>query len=361
MRAMRDRVFAAILGAAALGAAAARLPAQTPSAVGRDCDPDVVTALDPAAIPAGWADRHPNAVMVGFGPAISEGRWSAVATALADGFRASDLVPAGQMRATFQSQLDTMQGEFAAVDASPNRETLLRTAGGVRQVRFNLIRDPDEDRFTLFDPPARLAFDASTDAAVRRDLCWRAIAAWKLLVFYGDAGRQGAVRALDRQLVLWDNYNASSYSQYPWELLVNGIGGVRPSDLSPPVGQLVLLHPSFGVELTGRLDSLRRLDVLTLEPLGYLRYNQNRTSYVGLSAVVTFPSSVDVGIGAMAHMGRSVKLGYVLRRRRPGGLRRNGVMMSVDLYGVASGVPGRVRGVLERLRTLRDSTLAGGR
>ncbi|MDO8667239.1 MAG: hypothetical protein Q7J79_11540, partial [Gemmatimonadales bacterium] len=114
MRATRDRVFAAILGAAALGAAAARLRAQTPSAVGRDCDPDVVTALDPAAIPAGWADRHPNAVMVGFGPAISEGRWSAVATALADGFRASDLVPPGQMRATFQSQLDTMQREFAA-------------------------------------------------------------------------------------------------------------------------------------------------------------------------------------------------------------------------------------------------------
>lgn len=359
MRAMRDRVFAAIL-AAALGAAAARLPAQTPSAVGRDCDPDVVTALDPAAIPAGWADRHPNAVIVSFGPAISGRRWSAVSTALADAFRTSDAAPPGNDRSTFQSQLDAMQQEFAAVEASPDRERLERTAAGVRQIRFNLIRDPDEDRFALFDRPARLVFDASTDGAVRRDLCWRAMAAWKLLVLYGDVGRQGAVRTLDRQLVLWDNYNASSYSQYPWELLVNGIGGVRPSDLSPPVGQLVLLHPSFGVELTGRLDSLRRLDVLTLEPLGYLRYNQNRTSYVGLSGVVTFPTSADIGVGAMVHLGRLARVGYVFRRRATTGVRPDGAMMSVDLYGVASGVPGRVRGVLERLRAMRDSTLARG-
>lgn len=181
-----------------------------------------------------------------------------------------------------------------------------------------------------------------------------------MLVAYGATGRQRAASALDRLIALWGSFNRRGYSQYPWELAINGLSRPAPDDLSPPAHQFVFLHPSFGVEVGGQWDELRRLDVLAVEPLGYLRYNASRTSYVGVSSVVTFPSNASVGVGAVVHLGRVAKLGYVVRRADAAGVHRNGVMMSVDAYRLASGVPSQLRGVVERLRALRDSVAGGG-
>ncbi len=353
MRAVRLLVLAVAL------AAGAPARAQTPDQlVQRDCDVDVVSHLDPAALPAPWSGAHPNVVRARFRDRLARGEWAAVSAELARDFRGSRTVPPGPMRTTFQAELDSMASEFRAVASSADFATLVRNADGVRQVRFHLARDVRDDsdawRFMIFDPPMRIVLDAGTDADARRDLCWRAITAERLLILYGAPGRQRTAAALEALIGRWENYNHNGYSQYPWELVVNGLSRPAPADLAPPARQIVLLHPSFGVEVAGRWDQLQRLDVLAVEPLGLLWYNASRTSYVGVSALVTVPSTAGMGVGALVHLGRVARVGYVVRRAVAPGVHRNGVMMSIDAYRLAAGVPGQLRGVVERLRALKD-------
>jgi hypothetical protein len=214
----------------------------------------------------------------------------------------------------------------------------------VRQIRFRLNRDTEEDRFWLFRGfPHEITITEDFPQEVRRSFCWRALAVDRLLSAYGAPARLTALKRLDEAVGRWDNYGKNGQSQFPWELALNSAFFDRGS-VDPPGHQIILLHPAIGVELAGPdVDQLRRLEVVTLEPFGVIWYNRGRSFYYGLSVIMSFPDDADIGVGGLVHLGKLAKVGFILRGRDEAGVERNGVLLSVDLYRFLSAMPSRIR------------------
>jgi hypothetical protein len=327
------------------------LGAQQPGAVplAQDCDPNSVEGLQPD--PPMWVALHPSAVRT----ALKDTREGRLVRAL-DGVRdAFDRTPARQTPEAaerFIPQLDALR-------ALLTEHALVTAPGAPVPNSFNPDVAPEGDRVTLF-PGFRereIVLTEATPADVRRGFCWAAISVSFIIDADARKYRDALLKRLDSAVEMWDNYTDEGYSQYPWELFVNGLGGRGGGGIDPPRRQWILLHPTIGVSLSGsKASSLRRLDVIPLEILGYLWYNERRTAYRGISLVSSFATDADPSVGPFLHVGRGVSVGATWRGWGDD-TGFGGVLFSADLYRALAGVPGDVQ---ERVRELREALASNG-
>jgi hypothetical protein len=347
-----SRLAAAAL-AAVLAAAGAAEPcaAQGPS-VTRDCNSQVVAALYPDSVPEGWRSEHPDAVVAEYAPQLAGGRWSEVATTLAARYRATDVLWPGGVGRTFAAHADTLATELFALEQAREGGALARASARgstVRRDRFDLVRD-DENSYSLFngEQDSTVVIDLALEPRVRRQLCWRALTLTRVINLATLPAQERAVAVLREKVERWGNYRRFGYSQYPWELFLNGRLPWR-RNLEPPQHQVIFLHPAVGMEVAGpsfpkteiagvklpRINGndLRGLTSVWLEPLGYIRYRADRGAYYGGALLVTVPQGEAPGYGVAAHVYR-FSLGYVRRGRPTDRTRKQSVVLSVDLYGL---------------------------
>jgi hypothetical protein len=341
-----------VLFLALLPALAAPAAAQTPDALRAVCDVTVASER-------GTGDPlHPASVYGAFKPQIERNEWGVIAQALADDLRGAGTTDlTADQRARFQRQLDAFASEMKAVEASANTEQA--NAKGVSGVRFRVETDVNTSGYTLFLTTGdRIDIAPATPIAQAKELCYRAYAAGRILVRYAQPGRERTASVLGHYVTLWDNFNKQGYSQYPWELFLNGLWTIKPSTLVPPRSQWVLLHPAVAIEVSApQIRDFRRLDIISIEPLGYLRYSSDRRSYGGVSLLVTLSATADPGYGLLAHFGKTGKLGYTYHPRDVEGRSRHGVVFSIDLYKLIAGVPQKLQDVRTRIEGMRDALI----
>jgi hypothetical protein len=182
--------------------------------------------------------------------------------------------------------------------------------------------------------------DAAMSPETRRQYCWRALSINRVLTRYGQDSRTATRLALQNYVAQWDAYNSNGYLQYPWELYLNGKWVYDRDSLAPPRRQWIIAHPNIAVEQAGRSFEGSRLDqVISVEPVGYLWYRDNRRSYYGVSTLLTFANDRDVGRGLLLHFGKTAKLGYVWRDKDAQHHSQNGVVFTMDLYQMLADAP----------------------
>jgi hypothetical protein len=250
---------------------------------------------------------------------------------------------------TYMSRLTRADSTFAIALTLPYNEQARYVADTVMPVNFFLTQV--RGNFPIFartDSPIIVTDAMRTDQ--QRALCWTTLTVYRVFILYGARNRAETVQALDALAGRWEKYVDNSYSQLPWELLVNGLIRGR-SGYEPPTGQFILLHPSVGVEANGTVfKELRRVDVAVFEPFGYVRYNGDYTRYLGVSSAVTFASNRNIAVGGYVHLWfPQAKVGYVVRSD-PDHQRRGSALVSMDLYDFLTGVP-------QQLKSVRESAL----
>jgi len=347
-----------ILGVVASLLPAALVQAQLP--VNEDCDLGTIRSLTAEQIGAGWLARHPDSVYHHMIDRMAADEWLFLVDSIIRDFQKESDTAAAEEHRRFRAQLDTLRDELAFAQGQPDFSKFRGSAALVRQIRFRLNRDTEEDRFWLFRGfPHEITITEDDSQDMRRSLCWRALAVDRLLSAYGAPARLTALQRLDEAVGRWDNYGKNGQSQFPWELALNSAFFDRRA-IDPPGHQIVLLHPAVGVELAGpEVDRLRRLDVVTLEPLGMIWYNRTRSFYYGFSTIVSVPDDADIGVGGLVHLGKLAKLGFIFRGRDDAGVERNGVLLSVDLYRFLSAMPSRIREAKEEaLQGARKALIA---
>ena len=119
----------------------------------------------------------------------------------------------------------------------------------------------------------------------------------------------------------WENYVRDGYSQYPWELFINGLF-TDENAWAPGQFKLIVLHPSVGV-LIGQptADEVIPLaGLLMVEGLGFVHYTKSHDQYFGLgagvSAVSVQPDALSAALlvhFASLHIGVSYGLGKEIK------------------------------------------------
>jgi len=287
-----------------------------------------------------WSPLRPSEVAKRLAPVRMAGKWSALADSLRIIYTVTpaDISSLGDaQQQAIHAELDTLRQELAAAERDPS---VLRK--GQISDRFAVDFDLGPPvTYTLFlgRRTSQIEMTSSTPAVARRSACWLGFAA-------SDVVRQAQLRALTsvadaltRLDARWDNFMERGYSMLPYEVLINGFMPRRA--LEPPTYQLIVAHGSAGTQIiSSSLRTLRdgrREDVLTLEPLGIIRYGPEHAWYGGLSWIVTFPSTGRIGSGAMLHAGHLGHVAYVWRPVDADGVRRDGLLMSLDLYQYLTG------------------------
>lgn len=319
-------------------------PAQGP--VARDCDYRVIQRLPWQELDARSRSLHPDSAFVRIGPRMAGNQWVLVADSIAVEVEADPAIPPRE-REIFLDQLRTLRSELRAVESSGGPEGFRNRGEGAGQARFRIATGPDELYELFLDGPTSIDLGAVADSGGRRALCWRALTLTRMLSAWGGRGRELAVAALEASEKRWDNFNEKGYSQYPWELLVNS-QRFSPTAQDPPRQQIVFLHPALSLELIApsldSLEHLRRMDAITLEPIGYLWYNRSRSTYYGVSSLISLPADGLIGAGAMAHIGTYGKVGVILwRAEDASGAENRSILVSADLYQFLTGVPEKLR------------------
>ncbi len=99
-----------------------------------------------------------------------------------------------------------------------------------------------------------------------------------------------AAKKLARADDAWTSLINSGYSQFPWEVWVNGLW-IDKQSWAPNRNFMILLHPALGLGVDN-LSHRHREDpaavaILSLQALGYLHYFSNHKQYVGAGFVGT--------------------------------------------------------------------------
>jgi hypothetical protein len=311
-----------------------------------DCMPGRVINLTTNQIGPEWGRYHPQFVLGRLAPIIGRGDYaeatdSVVATALLT----LDFVSDTAILHRYRTRLEVLRREFTILLSLPYRAQAQHMANVIQPTFFEPIPSPMRPVYRIFaGTPDEIVVTASMPQAERRALCWPAITIRRLLTVFDAGRRDRTVSTLEALAERWDNYIKNSYSQFPWELALNGRALSR-SDYEPPEHQWIVAHPSIGVEANGTvLKELRRVDVAVLEALGLIFfYNHDRTRYLGISGVASFAGNRNVAVGPYGHLWfPQAKLGY-LWRSDPDRRRRGSMLVSVDLYDFFDGIPERVR------------------
>jgi hypothetical protein len=332
-------------------ALALAMPVPAQAQLRTDCVRENLEAADAAALGV-WAPLRPGAVAQRLQAVRDAGQWSALADSLRTIYTTppadlSALSPAQQM--AIGAQLEMLRADLERGEKNPAD----RVSGRITD-RFRLTVEMMPLAYTLFEgtPMTPVTITSTTPESARRSVCWLAYAASDVVEWY----RADAVKALDealaRRVNRWDNFMNRGYSMLPHELLVNG--WLPRETLEPPTWQLILVHPSVATMIVasslGTLRDAHREDVLALEPLGAVFYNKDRGGYAGLSFLLTFPDERGLGMGGMLHVARIGHVAYVNRPRESDGRRRNGVLVSLDLYRY-------VAGAAQKWKDLRDQAV----
>ncbi|MBI1380318.1 MAG: hypothetical protein GC161_04440 [Planctomycetaceae bacterium] len=104
----------------------------------------------------------------------------------------------------------------------------------------------------------------------------------------------------------WKNYLEHGYSQFPWESYLNSqLWDFAWSE--PPRHQLVLLHPELGMLVDTRSSRGSSTATLLVHGIGYIRYGEDRSWFMGLSATGSFATddAAGMGFGPTLHFGHS--------------------------------------------------------
>jgi hypothetical protein len=325
--------------------------------VAAECQADRVMTMNVASLEPHWQVAHPATLHAGLVSTLEAGNWVDAADVIIANWQSlADAAPAAAS-GLMQSQLEAMRAELAAVQSNPDFEMLRGTATGVRQTRFQPVVDAGRAEFFL-ESGTGLTVEPGMSLEAVRALCWTAIAADHLLVLYGGDGRARTASALRAAVRAWDNFNGKGYSQFPWELAINGRRAKGDDWLLPPSRQLILLHPSVGIEVGGHdIHHLRRRDVAIIEALGYLWYQGDRSLYYGVSALVSLPTSASIGGGALLHAG-PIKVGWVFRSSEAGG---SGALISLDVKQIFAGAPPELQAARDRVAVMLQSLVGGQR
>jgi len=106
-------------------------------------------------------------------------------------------------------------------------------------------------------------------------------------------------RAIEKTKIRWMNYIFNGFSQYPWEVTLNEYL-VSYSIQYPPKYQYIFFHPELSFEI--KIDNLQsELEVLTVELLGILYYQNNWKNFFGFSFVLNMRNDLGAGIGGLFH------------------------------------------------------------
>jgi hypothetical protein len=162
-----------------------------------------------------------------------------------------------------------------------------------------------------------------------------------------------AVAALRETVKRWDAFHKYGYSQYPWEVWINGWCR-SAADLEPPRAQAIVLHPAVIIEAdaSSATDVRIRNPGVMLETLGVVFYTNKRHFYFGASQALIFSDDQPPGIGFNVHLGRLVSAGYIWRSEDDKG--RNALILSVDLAKLLLGKPDNDKGAVDNLRKLGE-------
>jgi hypothetical protein len=299
------------------------------------------------------ARYHPRAMIARVAPLLGRGAYAEALAAVVVDARAALVAGAIPIADAdrYRSRLRTSDSAFAIAATLPRSAQARYVADVVKPADFFLSQDANGNYPIFAGTDFQIVVTAAMTTEQQRALCWPTLAVERLLTLFGETNRAASVDALETLAMRWEKYVENSYSQLPWELALNGLIRGR-SGYEPPKSQLVLLHPSVGVEANGSvLKELRRVDVAVLEPIGYLRYNGDYTRYFGVSSALTFASNRNVAIGGYVHLWfPQAKIGYVVRSEQDR-RRRSSALVSMDLYDFLSGVP-------DQLRSARESAFA---
>lgn len=140
------------------------------------------------------------------------------------------------------------------------------------------------------------------------------------------------IAALEQQ---FDKYLFEGFPMFPWEALANGALAGKALANGPPRDAIVLLHPAAGV--VGSVESHTDSDiagVLSVEPLGWIRYTPDHSSWYGVSLLAVFSTDRNAGYG-VAFNYDSFKLG-VTWHDDPGRHDGAAVFFGMDLYQLLS-------------------------
>lgn len=310
-----------------------------------DCDAQLLIAAPPDSMIPSWKSQYPSVRMAQMSRLLSAGQWKASLDTTKAMFDRSvaTFVPANQRDDSRISQFrDRLDEVIALVDGRDTTLTsfneLQKKSDAVRRVGRDVMRPEVRDGgATLFrGSPYAIAFSDADNAALRRAVCYHAGLASQVLDRMTLKLRGFATEVLAEKERRWTTYFDRGYSQLPWELYFNSRRARSGVRLDPPTSQLILLHPSIGVQLTGiSWKDIGRRDAVLVEPFGWIWYRNDYRSYFGVSGVVGFTEQQGSGAGPFMHFGRVAKVGYLfpLRRYDPAGQKREGgVLISVDLY-----------------------------
>src|SRR5690606_8289404 len=288
-----------------------------------------------------------------------DGRWREAGDSLRTWFRQSTEGLGRADTVQLLAQLDTL---ILLMDgATPERvddADVLLAPGAVLDFNPQLAEGVGYRIFAA--TPAEITITEADPIAVQQAFCWTAFSASDLLGRY----RAPAFRALQQRiktaLALWERYNESGRSQYPWELWLNGLGG-DALDIHPPRRQFILFHPWVGIEATGlddaRLDDLGsvvRSTVVPVDLLGFVRYDQTYTRYWGASVTLALGEDRTRG-GISLHLSNGISFGPTWSRVGA----PDGLLFSIDFYDRLAGIPATQQAVVEKLRNAATAALGG--
>ncbi len=242
-------------------------------------------------------------------------------------------------------QLDTLRLQLRQ-DAAAGGDGA--TTSAVQPGRFGSIVDDDGSlRYFVGFAPSPLTIAGTASEGTARPLCWPIRLARRVAERATTKERLVAVTELKAMRHKWEAFKEHGQSMLPHELLVNDflrsafgktVGGWfghdDAGDLSPPGWQLVLLHPSVGIEIRPiAVQGARTSEAMALEWGGVRVYGSSRAWHVGASYFTSFAARSDFGSADGLILAAS-PIGWfgITRFTPPGGKESYGGVLSIDAY-----------------------------
>lgn len=243
---------------------------------------------------------------------------------------------------SYVTQKASMRAELAGLGAilRGTRRSTLRDAADVMNPSLNYAPVTDvNDSVSLFPTkPTRIDISSSMPLNVQRGFCWAARSAVIVLDDFKRTEFRALRQRISTALERWTAYNDEGRSQYPWELLINGLS-IDKLSLDPPRTQWIVLHPWVGLQAVAengdwKANSVGRAAVVPVDILGFVRYRENFSGYWGLSLTATLSDTRTRG-GVAAHFGEGISIGPMFSD----GDGFDGVLFTLDFLKTLTGVP----------------------
>ena len=325
------------------------------------CAPDPQCVQSDDSLEVEWIGWRRDDVLARLQPLRLARRWSAAVDTLAAFFDSRSTSLGDSERARVREQLAALRREAVALEVGHP------AAAPVNLRRFSIT--PRADGFVVFeDPENRVRLIVGDPIAKARAVCWTVLTAKDLAWAMTSVERKRALDYAEARVMRWDNLRTHGYTQFPFEMLVNGLAHRKDPKsrhtLEPVPWQLVLLHPSIGTQLVvdsnefDRAEDWRRQDVGVVELAGLLLYRDQFRKYFGASWIATFPSNDRPGMGVLVHLGKHLEVGPVWPRSGD----RLALLASLDVRQWLGGAPRKLTELWNQAKQgLLDAELAASR